>query len=185
MRPSCRPCRPRAGSARRGLILLAVLGCGCGPGFPGYEQLYPDEEETARPGEPWQGDESVRVALEGEERVVQLAGLAVVDLEGAPAVPLVAVVQTAGFDVALEACRFDLTATDGYNLLRKRDGDVDKLPGWAELRLGVLYRHPDGDLRVTWDRERQPWGSALSAYLIKWMNGGLLTILPPAPGNEV
>ena len=159
-------------------LALPLLFCGCGgPGFDGYRELYPDPD-GGEPGAPWAGTESVLLVRAGEQREVLLAGLPTVALEGAAAVGLAQVVEAAALTDHPAGHRFNFTASDGYDLLRKRNDDLTLLPRWAELQIGVLYRHPAGDLRVTWDRERQPWGSALSAYLVKAMDGGTITLLP-------
>ena len=152
-----------------------VLAVGCGPGFEGYSRLY-QEPDASLPGKPWAGKEVVWLQLDEEEREVPLAGLPTTELNGAAAVPLTAVVEAAGIVAKPERYRYNFTATDGYDLLVKRGGP-EGLPGWTEMGIGVLYLHPAGDLRVAWDRSLQPWGSALSAYRIKLMDRGRITLL--------
>lgn len=160
---------------------FAVLACllaaasGCGPGFPGYETLY-QEPDAGAPGEPWAGPERVEVALGARVEDVGLDGLTTTDLNGVQAVPLTSLVEAAELGVELARYRYDFTATDDYNLLTKRRSE-ELLPSWDDMAIGALYRHPDGGLRVAWDPELQPWGSALSAYRVRAMDGGRITLL--------
>ena len=75
-----------------------------------------------------------------------------------------------------ESFRYDFTATDGYDLYIKRYEDITLLPSWAEMTAGYLYLDPRyDDLTAGWTQH--PWGSALSAYQVKWMNGGVITLM--------
>ncbi len=157
-------------------LALFVMGCGS---FDDYAFLYEGPGDVAEivAGEPWAGEEWVNVVLGEESRVVALAGLPATFFRGAPAVVLVEVVATAGLTAAPEDFRYDFTATDDYNLFIKRDEDLSLLPSWEDMQHGYLYRNPDGDLRVGWEEDFQPWGSAVSAYRLKYMNGGTIELL--------
>ena len=74
----------------------------------------------------------------------------------------------------------DFTATDDppYNLLVKRGGDLSLLPNWENMQHGFLYLD-QGDLKTGWDAAEQPWGTAVSAYNVKYMNGGTIELLTP------
>ena len=47
------------------------------------------------------------------------------------------------------------------------------------MQHGFLYRTGAGDLRTGWDPDEQPWGGSVSAYNLKFMNGGLIELLSP------
>ena len=53
------------------------------------------------------------------------------------------------------------------------------MPNWENMQHGFLYRTNTGDLETGWDPEEQPWGSAVSAYNVKYMNGGVIELLSP------
>jgi hypothetical protein len=73
-----------------------------------------------------------------------------------------------------ESYRYDFTATDDYDLFIKRHEDLSLLPSWAEMTSGYLYLDSRyDDLTCGWTEH--PWGGALSAYQVKWMNGGTIT----------
>ena len=152
------------------LILLA----GCGPGWEGYEDNYSEVVEIS--SEPWEGPETVFVVLDEMSVEVPLAGLRTYDYNGAPSVLLSELIIAGGIAAAPEDYRYDFTATDGYNLLKKRGDDLSLLPGWEEMKKGYLYLDSRyDDLTCGW--KDHPWGSAVSAYHIKWMNGGTITLL--------
>ena len=61
--------------------------------------------------------------------------------------------------------------------LAKRGGDLAQLPNWENMQNGFLYPPVPGDLATAW--QDHPWGSAISAYNVKLMNGGLIELLTP------
>jgi len=158
------------------LFLLLVLALGaCGPGWDGYDDNYSEvgPVNTA----PWEGDEVVYVVLDETEVEVALEGMQTYDYLGAPAVSLSDLVVKSGLTPNPESFRYDFTATDGYDLFVKRYEDLSLLPSWTEMTNGYLYLDPRyDDLTSGWTQH--PWGSALSAYQVKWMNGGTITLLP-------
>ena len=146
----------------------------CGPGWEGYEDDYSDPAPVA--SAPWEGDEVVFVELGDMSVETPLKGLETRDYMGAPAVLLSDIVIQSGLASAPESYRYDFTATDGYNLYVKRYEDMTLLPGWSEMSSGYLYLDPRfDDLTAGW--REHPWGSALSAYQVKWMNGGVIGLL--------
>ncbi len=180
--------RERRGSARPvwpgflGVLAAAVASVvACGE-FDDYRFEYARAADVPRGavGEPWQGSEAVRLTLAPVTIDLPLAGTPSVDFLGEPAVQLDGLVRSSQLTANPERYRYDFTATDGYNLLAKR-GRLDLLPSFADLAHGYLYRHIDGDLRVGWLDSEQPWGSAVSAYRVKSMNGGQVTLLDATP----
>jgi len=156
------------------LCILIWVAASCGPGFKGYDQQYSDIDVNA--GAPWQGDESVFVALDQTNVKVSLKGMTTYDYLGAPAVLLSEIIINSGLASDPTLYRYDFTATDGYDLLRKRYNDPNLLPGWNEMKGGYLYFDTRyNDLTCGWTIN--PWGSALSAYKVKWMNSGVVTLL--------
>lgn len=160
------------------LFLLPWLILCCGDGWDGYKNEY-DIEPGEPPGEPWAGDETVFVKLGATEIETPLGGIVTSDFQGTAAVRLSDLIEASGITDTPEAFRYDFTATDGYNLLGKRNGDIALLPDWENMQNGFLYRTPTGDLETAWDPDEQPWGSAVSAYNVKLMNGGLIELLTP------
>jgi hypothetical protein len=156
-------------------VFVTVLLCfGCGPGFDGYEEQYSEVVPVST--EPWEGAETVFVVLEGAEVEVELLGMQTYDFSGAPAVSLSELIIASGLAADPEIYRYNFTATDGYDLLIKRYEDLSLLPSWEEMKNGFLYFDSRyDDLTCGW--EEHPWGSALSAYHVKWMNGGRITLL--------
>jgi hypothetical protein len=160
------------------VVLLVAAGlAGCGS-FEDYRFQYAavDAADVAA-GAPWAGPERVTVALDPAAVEVPLAGLVAATFRDAPAVPLQTLVAAAALTDEPQRYRYDLTASDGYDLLVKR-GAVELLPSWDDLAHGYLYRADDGDLRVGWEADAQPWGGAVSAYRVKYMDGGRVTLLP-------
>jgi hypothetical protein len=160
------------------LLLLPCLLLSCGDGWDAYKDLY-NQEQGPPPGEPWVGDETVFVRLGGAESETPLAGIVTSDFLGSGSVRLSDLINASGITATPEAFRYDFTATDGYNLLVKRGNDIEELPSWENMQHGFLYRTNTGDLETGWDPAEQPWGSALSAYNVKYMNGGLIELLTP------
>lgn len=160
-------------------LLLAAAGLGACGSFEDYRFQYYAVADAAdvTAGAPWVGAERVIVALDAAEVEVPLAGLVAASFLDAPAVPLQAVVAAAGLTTEPDRYRYDFTATDDYDLLAKR-GAVELLPSWEDLGHGWLYRAADGDLRVGWEAAAQPWGGAVSAYRVRAMNGGRVTLVP-------
>jgi hypothetical protein len=158
------------------LIVFPWLLLGCGDGWDAYKDSYVDESEP--PGEPWVGDETVFVRLGATEVETPLAGIETSDFLGVGAVRLSDLIEASQITAAPDSFRYDFTATDGYNLLIKRYGDPSLLPDWENMHYGFLYLD-QGDLKTGWDPDEQPWGSALSAYNVKYMNGGLIELLTP------
>lgn len=156
------------------LVFLICFAASCGPGFEGYDQQYSDIDVNA--GAPWEGNETVFVALDQASVEVPLAGMTTYDYLGAPSVLLSDIVIDSGLAPDPTLYRYDFTATDGYNLLKKRYNEPGQLPGWTEMKGGYLYFDTRyNDLTCGWTVN--PWGSALSAYKVKWMNGGVITLL--------
>lgn len=156
------------------ITVIFFLLSGCGPGWEGYENNYSTVEPISE--EPWEGTESVFVALDDLEVEVPLKGLMTYDFNSAPSVSLSELVLAAGISQTPEDFRYDFTATDDYNLLIKRK-EFLLLPGWEEMKNGYLYLDSRyEDLTSGW--VDHPWGSALSAYQVKFMNGGRITALP-------
>ena len=156
------------------LIVIVCLVLACGPGWDGYEKDYTVPGPV--PATPWEGDQSVFVVLGGNTVEVALAGMKTYDYHGSAAVSLSELVIKSGLTGTPASYVYDFTATDGYDLLRKRYDDPALLPGWTEMQHGVLYLDSRyDDLTSGWTQ--YPWGSALSAYLVKWMNGGTITLL--------
>lgn len=157
------------------MILFLLLPAACGPGWEGYEDNYSDPGPV--PAEPWAGDESVFIELEDAVVETPLAGLETRDYLGVAAVLLADLVIASGLTPNPESYRYDFTATDGYNLYIKRYEDITLLPSWSEMTAGYLYLDSRyDDLTAGWSEH--PWGSALSAYQVKWMNGGTITLMP-------
>ena len=112
------------------------------------------------------GDTEVEVVLEGMDQH---------DFNGAPAVLLSEVILQSSLADAPELYRYNLTATDGYDLLIKRYEDLSLLPSWEEMKHGYLYYDSRyDDLTSGWTKN--PWGSAECAYSVKWMNHGVITL---------
>ncbi len=172
-----------APNAKTFVILTALalsvnlfLPLGCGPGWEGYEDRYSDAGPI--PSEPWDGPQSVFVAFEDMNVEVFLEGMETCDFHGAPAVRLSELIIKSGLTNEPENFRYDFTATDGYNLFIKRHDDLSLLPGWDEMKSGYLYEDARyDDLAAGWTEH--PWGSALSAYQIKLMDAGTITLLSP------
>jgi len=158
------------------LLGLFLLVSSCGEGWDGYEDFY-RAGDTGTPGEPWEGVESVFVVLGEQELETPLAGIDTSSFKGVAGVRLSDFIIQSGVTSEPGGYRYDFTATDGYNLLRKRDNDKSLLPGWEDMQHGFLYRTDLGDLQVGW--EEHPWGSAVSAYNVKYMNGGTIELLDP------
>jgi hypothetical protein len=151
------------------------LCLGCGPGWDGYKGNYSKvgPVNTA----PWEGDEHVLVVLADAQVDAPLAGMQTYDYEGARAVSLSELIVNSGLAATPDSYYYDFTATDGYDLPIKRYNDPTLLPTWAEMQGGYLYWDSRyDDLTCGWTEH--PWGSALSAYHVKWMNGGTITLLP-------
>ncbi len=156
------------------LVNLMGFGLGCGPGWDGYSENYSDPGPVLQT--PWDGDESVIVEWEDMSVETFLKGLETRDYLGAPAVRLSDIIIQSGLANNPESYRYDFTATDGYNLYKKRHEDITLLPSWTEMSAGYLYVDSrNDDLTSGW--QTHPWGSALSAYQVKWMNGGTITLL--------
>jgi hypothetical protein len=158
------------------LILLPWLVLSCGEGWDGYKEAYNVDQGEA-PGEPWEGDETGFVKLGATEIETPLEGIITSDLDGIGTVRLSDLIEASQITANPESFRYDFTATDGYNLLAKRDGDLALLPNWENMQNGFLYSIPPNDLETTW--QNHPWGSAISAYNVKYMNGGLIELLTP------
>jgi len=157
------------------LIAFACLVImGCGEGWEAYERQY-DTSGDQRPGVPWQGEEAVLVVLGNVEVETPLAGIETSDFKGVGAVRLSDLIRESGITASPEDYRYDFTATDGYNLLLKRGEDLEKLPNWENMQHGFLYLYQS--LETGW--EEHPWGSAVSAYNVKYMDGGTIELLEP------
>jgi len=160
-------------------------GCasGCGEGWDAYEPFY-DNTPAEDPGEPWSGPERVFVDFGGERVETFLEGIVTSGFHTSAGIVIAAVrlsdlIGRSEITASPEQYRYDFTASDGYNLLRKRGGDLELLPDWENMHHGYLYTSDIGDLTVGWDEAEQPWGSAVSAYNLKYMDGGTIGLLQP------
>ncbi len=178
--------RKNIGSALVPLLIFTFLWgsiSGCGEGWDAYKQYY-ENTDPGDPGEPWTGPERVFVVM-GDERVETfLEGIVTSGFSSSsglliPGVLLADLVESSAITADPEPYRYDFTAEDGYNLLQKRGGDLALLPNWENMHHGYLYISDQGDLRVGWDEAEQPWGSAVTAYNMKYMDGGIIELLEP------
>ena len=161
--------------------LLVVQACG--GGWDAYKEFY-ENQDPGDVGEPWEGPESVFLVLGETEVESFLEGIVTTAFPSSsgvdiPGVLLSEFIEGAGMTASPESFRYDFTATDGYNLLIKRYGDPDLLPDWSTMQHGFLYLNEFESLTVGWDPAYQPWGSALSAYNVKYMDGGTITLIEP------
>jgi hypothetical protein len=164
-------------------VFILLLLPGCGEGWDGYKHYY-DTIPGGDVGEAWTGPESVYVVHENQTVETFLAGIITAGYSTSSGLVLAAVrlsdlVEAAGITTEPASFRYDFTASDGYNLLTKRDNDLMKLPDWDTMHYGYLYVSDIGDLRVGWDEDKQPWGGAVSAYNVKYMDGGTIELLEP------
>jgi len=163
--------------------LLALAICwGCGEGWDAYRDYY-REVQGGEPGEEWSGPERVFVVRGAEQRETALQGIVTTGFRTGSGLMIASVrlsdlIEKSQVTAAPDPYRYDFTASDGYNLLKKR-GSKDLLPNWENMHDGYLYVSEVGDLRVGWDEDKQPWGSALSAYNVKSMDGGTIELLDP------
>ncbi len=146
---------------------------GCGEGWDAYKHQY-DTNGDQQPGEPWEGPETVFLVAGTREVEFPLEGIETSDFRGVGAVRLSDLILAAGIAVP-QPFRYDFTAADGYNLLLKRGGDLQELPNWENMQHGFLYFYQS--LKTGW--EEHPWGSAVSAYNVKYMDGGTIELLEP------
>ena len=165
------------------LLLLPCILLGCGEGWDAYKDHY-NTAPGEPPGQPWVGDETVFVVLGQTEVETPLEGIQTADFRGFGAVRLSDLIQASAITATPDAFRYDFTARpppegDGYNLLAKRGGDLSLLPNWENMQHGFLYQTSLGDLETGWDPEEQPWGGAVSAYNVKFMNTGTIELLTP------
>ncbi len=158
------------------LLVLPWLVLSCGDGWDAYRDDY-NVDPGEPPGEPWVGDETVFVRLGATEIETPLEGIVTSDFGGVGAVRLSDLIEESEITTNPEVFRYNFTATDGYNLLGKRGGDLAQLPNWENMQHGFLYSSAPDDLSTGW--EEHPWGSAISAYNLKLMNGGLIELLMP------
>ncbi len=158
------------------LLVLPWLVLSCGDGWDAYRDDY-NVDPGEPPGEPWVGDEPVFVRLGATEIETPLEGIVTSDFGGVGAVRLSDLIEESEITTNPEVFRYNFTATDGYNLLGKRGGDLAQLPNWENMQHGFLYSSAPDDLSTGW--EEHPWGSAISAYNLKLMNGGLIELLMP------
>ena len=158
------------------LLVLPWLMLSCGDGWDAYRDAY-NVEPGESPGEPWEGDETVFIKLGPTEIETPLEGIITSNFGGIGAVRLSDLIDASQITTNPEAFRYDFTATDGYNLLAKRGGDLAQLPNWENMQNGFLYPPVPDDLAAAW--QDHPWGSAISAYNVKLMNGGLIELLTP------
>jgi len=164
------------------LVLLPFVLLGCGDGWDAYQDIY-NAPPGEPPGQPWEGDEAVWVVLGQTAVKTALEGIVTSDFEGIAGVRLSDLIEKSQITETPEQYRYDFTATDGYNLLAKRDGDIEELPNWENMQNGFFYRSPTDDLEVAWDPAEQPWGSAVSAYNVRSMNGSDSDI--PSDGGTI
>jgi len=179
--------RERASGIYVALVLVVSLFpaglSGCGEGWDAYKSFYANTP-SENPGEPWAGPEAVVVELGAERVETALEGIETSAFHTTSGLTIAAVrisdlIDRSGITDSPESYRFDFTASDGYNLLLKRGGDLALLPDWENLHHGYLYTSDIGDLRVGWDEAEQPWGSAVSAYNVKYMDRGVIGLLEP------
>ena len=111
------------------LIILPWLVLSCGDGWDAYRDDY-NVDPGEPPGEPWVGDETVFVRLGATEIETPLEGIITSDLDGIGAVRLSDLIEASQITTNPEMFRYDFTATDGYNLLDKRNDDRAQLPNW-------------------------------------------------------
>lgn len=157
------------------ILLFSIAISACGPGWDGYQDDY--SEDFHNEGEPWAGDQIVLLEINKSVIEATLSEMTTADFLGAPSISLAELVLSSGLTQDPELFRYDFTATDGYNLLHKRYDDPTLLPTWKEMEAGYLYLDArNDDLTCGW--EAHPWGNALSAYQVKYMNGGTITLLP-------
>ena len=179
-------CEKNIGAFLLACLLSAFLWggvSGCGEGWDAYSQYYTNTD-PGDPGEPWEGPEKVFVVLGLEQVETFLEGIVTSGFPSSsglviPGVLLADLVEASGITPDPEPYRYDFTASDGYNLLRKRGDDLALLPDWENMHHGYLYVSDQGDLRVGWDEAEQPWGGAVSAYNMKYMDGGVVELLEP------
>jgi len=157
------------------LLVLPWLVLSCGDGWDAYRDEY-NLDPGEPPGQPWVGGETVFVKLGATEIETPLEGIVTSDFAGIGSVRLSDLIEVSGITANPELFRYDFTATDGYNLLGKRGGDLAQLPNWENMQNGFLYLD-QGDLKTGW--ENHPWGGDYSAYQVKYMNGGLIELLTP------
>ena len=155
------------------LIFILSSIFACGPGWEAYEDQYSDLAPVSL--EPWEGSQNILVVIDDVNQETPLAGLQTYDFLGVRAILLSELIIASTVSQTPEDYRFDFTATDGYNLLAKRGDDISKLPSWDDMKNGFLFLDSRyDDLTTGW--EEPPWGSALSAYQVKFMNGGTITL---------
>jgi hypothetical protein len=162
------------------LLLVPFILLGCGDGWDAYRDIY-NAPPGEPPGEPWVGDETVFVVLGGARIETALEGIVTSDFGGFAAVRLSDLIEASQITDNPEPFRYNFIATDDppYNLLVKRYDDLSLLPNWENMQHGFLYRTALGDLETGWDPAEQPWGGAVSAYNVKYMNGGTIELLTP------
>ena len=190
-------------AALAAILIFVLLSLACGPGWDGYSDDYSEVESSSPTGddddddsasdddtgdddsgddddddvELWEGDQTVFVELADDSVEVALNTLPLRDYLGVDAVLLSELVEAGALADDPTAYRYDFTATDGYNLYVKREEDLSLLPSWDEMLGGYLYWDTRfDDLTAGWTEH--PWGSAESAYQVKYMNGGTITLLP-------
>jgi hypothetical protein len=124
-----------------------------------------DDDNDTSPGDTWPGDQTVVVVTPDGEFTVSLNGLPMeewTDPETSdvhPAVPLIAVVDKALEDSAVEPndYKFNFVATDDYDILAKKlDGDYRALPFYDDLALGWFIEYDETgekyiDIEIVWD----------------------------------
>ena len=162
------------------LVLLPFILLGCGGGWDAYRDVY-DAPSGEPPGQPWVGDETVFVVLGQSEVETALEGIVTSDFQGGGAVRLSELIEESEITDNPEQFRYNFIATDDpnpYNLLVKRNGDLSLLPNRENMQHGFLYLD-QGDLKTGWDPAEQPWGTSVSAYNVKYMNGGTIELLTP------
>ncbi len=155
------------------VTLIVLFSLSCGEGWEAYKDYY--DETGPPPGVPWEGAETVLVILGTLEIETPLAGIETSEFQGVGAVRLSDLIEESGITATPENYRYDFTAADGYNLLLKRGGDLQELPSWENMQHGFLYLYQS--LETGW--EEHPWGSDVSAYNVKYMDGGTIELLGP------
>ncbi len=122
------------------LFVVPWLILSCGDGWDAYKDAY-NTDQGEPPGKPWVGDETVYVVLDATEIETPLEGIVTSDSQGIGAVRLSDLIEASRITSDPDVFRYDFTATDGYNLLAKRGGDLSLLPNRSSFGLPLNSRY--------------------------------------------